>query len=136
MIKGSKGVVGGHNFDEFKKTLSEAGYDISDCIINITEHPSIKGIYEVEYRIPAKRYGSTGNLEIIPNQYKTVKYPKTVYDPSIISNEKMIQWGKEAMDSSVVNGRNIFGYASNGLRFEGYIDETTGIITNFYPVVE
>ena len=136
MGKGGKGVVGGHNFDEFKKVLLDAGYDINDCIVDITEHPSIKGIYEVRYRIPARQYGATGNLEIIPNQYKIVKYPKTVYEPSIISDEQMIQWGKEAMDSGIINGRNIYGYASNGLRFEGYIDETTGAITNFYPVLE
>ena len=136
MGKGSKGVIGGHNFEEFKKALSDAGYNIDDCIIKITEHPSIKGVYEIEYRIPARQYGPTGDLEIVPNQYKTIKYPKTVYEPSIISNEQMIQWGKEAMESGIVNGRNIYGYASNGLRFEGYIDEITGAISFFYPVVE
>lgn len=75
-------------------------------------------------------------MEIIPNQYKTIKYPKTVYDSSVISNEQMIQWGKEAMESGVVNGRRIEGYASNGLKFEGFIDLTTDEITNFYPVLE
>lgn len=30
--------------------------------------------------------------------------------------------------------RFISGTASNGLRFEGYID--TNIVTNFYPVIE
>lgn len=133
---GSKGVVGGHNFDSFKETLINAGFDIDDCIINVNKHPTIDGIYEIEYRIPARKYGATGELEIIPGQYKTIDYPKTVYDPAIISNEKAIEWGMEAMEEGIVSGRNIYGYASNGLKFEGYIDLETGMITNFYPVLE
>ena len=128
---GNKGVVGGHNYDSFKKVLIDAGFDIDDCIINIKKHPTIDGIYEIEYRIPARQYGSNGELEIIPNQYKTIDYPKTVYDPAIISNEQMIQWGKEAMESGTIAERKISGYASNGLKFEGYIDLTTQEITNF-----
>lgn len=134
--KGSKGIVGGHNLNEFKNVLTDAGFDVDDCFINMKEHPTIKGIYEVEYRIPAKKYGMTGELEIVPSQYKTIKYPKTVYDPSIISDFEIIEWGKEAMESGTIQGRNIYGYSLNGIRFEGYIDETTGKITNFYPVVE
>lgn len=134
--KGSKGVVGGHNFDSFKKVLADAGFDIDDCIINIKKHPQIEGIYEVEYRIPARQYDANGELEIIPNQYKTIDYPKTLYDPNYISNEQMIQWGKEAMESGTIEGRKISGYASNGLKFEGYIDLSTEEITNFYPVLE
>lgn len=133
---GSKGVGGGHNFDSFKETLINAGFDIDDCIINVNKHPTIDGIYEIEYRIPARKYGATGELEIIPGQYKTIDYPKTVYDPAIISNEKAIEWGMEAMEEGIVSGRNIYGYASNGLKFEGYIDLETGMITNFYPVLE
>ena len=134
--KGNKGVVGGHNYDSFQEVLIDAGFDIDDCIINIKNHPMIDGIYEIEYRIPARQYGTTGMLETIPNQYKTVDYPKTVYDPAIISNEQMIQWGKEAMEAGTIVGRKISGYASNGLKFEGYIDLTTQEITNFYPVLE
>lgn len=102
---GSKGVVGGHNFDSFKETLINAGFDIDDCIINVNKHPTIDGIYEIEYRIPARKYGATGELEIIPGQYKTIDYPKTVYDPAIISNEKAIEWGMEAMEEGIVSGR-------------------------------
>ena len=136
MGKGSKGIIGGHNFNEFKKVLTNAGFNVDDCILNIKEHLGVKGIYELEYRIPAKQYGGTGELEIIPNQYKNIKFPKTVYDPSIISETQMIKWGKEAMESGTITGRNIYGFSSNGIRFEGYIDEVTGEITNFYPVVE
>ena len=136
MGKGQKGVVGGHNYDEFKKVLIDAGYDVDDCIVNINNHPTIEGIYEVEYRIPARTYGPNGDLVVIPGQYKTIAYPKTVYEPSIISDAQMVQWGKEAMESGVVNGREIMGYSSNGLKFKGYVDTSTGEITNFYPVLE
>lgn len=27
--------------------------------------------------------------------YKKIKAPKTVYDPSVISDEQMLQWGKK-----------------------------------------
>ena len=134
--KGSKGVVGGHNLNEFKKILTDAGFNVDDCIVSIKKHPKIEGIYEIEYRIPAKRYGENGTLEVIPNQYKTIKYPKTVYDPSVITDSQMLEWGKEAMEAGTIQGRNIFGYSSNGIRFEGYVDQVTGEITNFYPVVE
>lgn len=69
--------------------------------------------------------------------YKKVKAPKTVYDPSIISDEKMIQWGKEAMKNAAPIGNNvrsITGTAENGMRFQGYINAETGEITNFHPI--
>lgn len=58
--------------------------------------------------------------------------PKTVYDPSKISNSEIIAWGKEAMKNGTTNGRVRVGTASNGLKFVGYIDEVTNEITNFY----
>lgn len=82
--KKNKGVVGGHNYDNFKKAFEEMGYNIDACIIKKTEHPTIPSIYQLDYRIPSLRYGPTGSLEIIPGEYKTAKNPKTVYDPLII----------------------------------------------------
>ena len=32
------------------------------------------------------------------------------------------------------NVRTITGTAKNGMRFQGYIDTTTGEITNFHPI--
>ena len=53
----------------------------------------------------------------------------------------VIQRGKGAMKNGIDNGnvregRYISGTASNGLRFEGYIDSTTNTITNFHPVLD
>ena len=47
----------------------------------------------------------------------------------------MIRWRKEAMEMGEVTGREIEGCASNGLKFRGYIDLTTGEITNFFPIL-
>jgi hypothetical protein len=42
------------------------------------------------------------------------------------------------MEAGTIQGRNIYKYSSNGIKFEGYTDEITReiLITNFYPVVE
>lgn len=135
--KKNKGVVGGHNFDNFKNAFKDKGWDVNECIVDIKEHPSIDGIYEVEYRLPALN----NKGEIIPETYKNIPNPKTVYDPSKISNETIIKWGKEAMEEGIknnriTNGREIDGYAKNGLKFKGYIDEETKEITNFFPTLK
>jgi hypothetical protein len=135
--KKNKGVVGGHNFDNFKQAFKENGWDIDECIIGIKEHPSVSGIYEVEYRLPALN----NKGEIIPQQYKNIPNPKTVFDPSKISNEDMLEWGKQAMEEGmkngrIINGREIDGYAKNGLKFKRYIDGETGEITNFFPTLD
>ena len=107
-----------HVADDVIRSIAEnvgsEGFNVDDCIINMKEHPTIKEICEIKY----------------------IDYPKTVYDIDIISDELIIMWGCEAMDSGTVIGRNIYGYSSNGLRFEGYIDPITEEVTNFYPVFE
>lgn len=134
-----RGVIGGHNRSAFERTLREAGFSVEDCVIRVTEHPEIKGVYEIEYRIPKKGYGASGKLEVIPGQYKRIDYPKTVYDPAVISDEQMRQWGIEAMEEGILAGRidrrEIRGYARNGLKFVGYLDLNTNEITNFFPTL-
>ncbi len=134
-----RGVIGGHNRSAFERTLREAGFSVEDCVISVTEHPEIKGVYEIEYRIPKKGYGASGKLEVIPGQYKRIDYPKTVYDPAVISDEQMRQWGIEAMEEGILAGRidrrEIRGYARNGLKFVGYLDLNTNEITNFFPTL-
>ncbi|BFJ00343.1 MULTISPECIES: CdiA family toxin C-terminal domain-containing protein [Priestia] len=61
--------------------------------------------------------------------------PKTVYDPSKISDDKIYRLGQEAMQNGKVNGRLVEGTASNGLEFRGYLNEA-GEITNFFPIVD
>ena len=134
-----RGVIGGHNRSAFERTLREAGFSVEDCVIRVTEHPEIKGVYEIEYRIPRREYGASGKLEVIPGQYKRIKEVKTVYDSAVISDEQMRQWGIEAMEEGILAGRikdrKIEGYAKNGLKFVGYIGLSDEKITNFFPTL-
>ncbi len=130
--KGNKGVVGGHNLDNFMQLFKDNGWNIDECIISTNRHPFVEGIYEIAYGIP--KLDREGN--IIPGELKVVSQPKTVYDPSIISDEQLIDWGKEAMRNGEVNGRVVDGVASNGVRFRGFLNLETNEITNFFPTIE
>ncbi|WP_269898142.1 hypothetical protein [Lysinibacillus sp. JK80] len=64
--KKNKGVVGGHNLEEFEKAFIEKGWDLQDCIISKKQHSKIEGIYEIEYGLPAL----DRELNIIPGELK------------------------------------------------------------------
>ncbi|MEK4671389.1 T7SS effector LXG polymorphic toxin [Niallia sp. FSL R7-0271] len=131
--KGNKGIVGGHNLDNFMQMFKDKGWDIDECIVYTKKHPFIEGIYEIKYKIPAE--DREGN--VIPGEMKNINQPKTVYDPSVISDETLLEWGREAMQSGEIsNGRFVDGIASNGLGFRGFIDTETGEIKNFFPKIE
>lgn len=69
---------------------------------------------------------------------KKVADPKTVYDPNIISDEKMYNWGKAALEPQIRAGNVVNGIVKgevNGLKFVGYVDDG-GEIRNFYPVFD
>ncbi|MGF2618722.1 WXG100 family type VII secretion target [Bacillus cereus] len=131
-ISTKKGVSGGHNMDEFYNALKNQDVDVEDLIISKKSHSSIEGIYEIEYKIPRK--DMAGNIAE-PVSYKNIKEPKTIYDPAMISDDKIYQWGKEAMQKGTINGRLVEGTASNGLKFRGYLNDT-GEITNFFPILD
>ncbi|MGF9767529.1 WXG100 family type VII secretion target [Bacillus albus] len=131
-ISTKKGVSGGHNMDGFYNYLKNQGVDVEDLIISKKSHSSIEGIYEIEYKIPRK--DMAGNIAE-PVSYKNIKEPKTIYDPAMISDDKIYQWGKEAMQKGTINGRLVEGTASNGLKFRGYLNDT-GEITNFFPILD
>ena len=130
--KATKGLIGCHNKDAFYAFFKEMGLEESEFIEKIVAHPTIEGIYEITYKIEAiDIYGkSTG-------RYKIFKLPKTVYDPSVISTEQIMEWGKVALDSkdAIIKGRIIEGVAPNGLKFRGYLNDM-GEITNFHPIFE
>ncbi|WP_169741053.1 CdiA family toxin C-terminal domain-containing protein [Carnobacterium gallinarum] len=108
--------------------MRNQGFTIEDCIINKKPHPTIDGIYEIDYQVPKEVKG-----QLIPNEYKKIPEPKTVYDPKIFSNEDMYNLGVEAMQNGKVNGRVIKGISSNGIEFTGYLDDVTGELKNFHP---
>lgn len=129
--KKGKGIVGGHNLSHFEKAFKDQGWNLEDCIISKKKHPSIEGVYEIEYQIP--KLDMKG--DVIPGEYKNITHPKTVYDPNVFSDQQMIQWGKEAMGNGEIIGREINGTASNGLNFRGYLNDQ-GEITNFFPTMD
>lgn len=119
-----RGVLGAHNMHYFDSTLESAGFPLEDLKVG---PPTINGICTQQYRVPA--YDGRGNFI----GYKNIPDPKTIYDPAIISNRQMLNWGQEAMQNGVITGRIIEGTASNGLQFRGFIEE--GVVTNFFPVL-
>ncbi|QDD84289.1 Lmo0066 like ADP-ribosylating toxin [Bacillus cereus] len=118
--------------DEFYNPLKNQGVDVEELIISKKSHSSIEGIYEIEYKIPRK--DMAGNIAE-PVSYKNIKEPKTIYDPAMISDDKIYQWGKEAMQKGIINGRLVEGTASNGLKFRGYLNDA-GEITNFFQILD
>ncbi len=62
-----------------------------------------------------------------------------MYDLLVISDKQMAEWGRQAFVEAVQANRiqpNNFweGYAPNGLKFGGYIDNSTKAVRTFYPL--
>lgn len=131
-VNTKKGVIGGHNLDEFNNALTNQGVGLDELILSKKPHPSIEGIYEIEYRIPKKDI--TGNVAK-PITYKNIDTPKTVYDPSVFSETDIYNLGVEAMQNGKIIGGRVEGTASNGLKFIGYLDEA-GKVKNFFPILD
>jgi hypothetical protein len=130
-----KGIIGGHNLNEFYDYFKNVlNLKESEFIYKITKHPVIDGIIQIDYKVP--KLNNKGELT---GEYKYFKVPKTAYDPTKISDNMIVKWGKEAMEQGVKNGnvagRKVNGVALNGLRFEGFMN-TSGVITNFYPILD
>ncbi|MBC6295515.1 EndoU domain-containing protein [Listeria sp. FSL L7-1517] len=132
-INTKKGVIGGHNMDEFNNALKNQGFKPEDLIVSKKPHPTIDGIYEVEYKIPRK--DMAGNVAE-PVSYKNIEKPKTVYDPTKISDNQMYEWGQTALNNGEIqsDGRTIIGTSPNGVKFIGYLNDA-GEVTNFFPVL-
>ena len=138
------GVNGGHNKNEFEKfdiTVNPTITRNSIKILSKTPHPTVKGIYNVEYQMPKLN----SKLQVIGWRYKKATQPfvKTIYDPSVISDKQMAQWGREAFADAMrkkpaISGINSNlkweGTASNGLKFEGRVDtKGSEAVRTFYP---
>jgi hypothetical protein len=121
-----RGISGGHNANAFLGSLD----DVGGRIVSETPHSSIPGIKNIEYEIPLK--GVDGK-PMVPPKYRVSDYPKTVYDPNIISDKQIYEWGQEAMQNGIVEGNQITGTASNGLKYVGHIRD--GQITDFFPII-
>ncbi|EJM1970379.1 VENN motif pre-toxin domain-containing protein [Escherichia coli] len=125
-----KGISGVHNADVFNKAVVDNGVKI------ISETPTgVRGITQVQYEIPTKDAAgnTTGNYK--GNGAKP--FEKTIYDPKIFTDEKMLQLGQEAAaigySNAIKNGLQAYDAKAGGVTFRVYIDQKTGIVSNFHP---
>ncbi|WP_435924011.1 CdiA family toxin C-terminal domain-containing protein [Paenibacillus sp. DYY-L-2] len=127
------GVSGGHNAKEFFDYLDANG--IPYKVENKVPHPSVSGVYDVYYKIAKQDRG------VYTSEFKASTHKKTVYDETVFTDEQMYKYCQEAMDNGTEyltrGGQQVIqGTASNGLKFEGWKNPTTGEIESVYPVLE
>ena len=127
------GVSGGHNAKEFFDYLDANG--IPYKVENKVPHPSVPGVYDVYYKIAKQERG------VYTSEFKASTHKKTVYDETVFTDEQMYKYCQEAMDNGTEyltrGGQQVIqGTASNGLKFEGWKNPTTGEIESVYPVLE
>ncbi|OPE11347.1 hypothetical protein APA63_20775, partial [Pseudomonas aeruginosa] len=120
------GISGTHNLDAFSQAASSNGVKV------LSETPgSVKGITTIEYQIPA--YDRAGNVI----GYKAQPFTKTVYDPKVISDQKVLDLGQQAAASgyvkAVASGDRYYDSTAGGITFRVYLDERTGVVLNFHP---
>ena len=93
-----------------------------------------KGIIDIQYQIPA--YDRAGNVV----GYKDKVFTKTIYDPKIISDQKILSLGQEAASkgykSAMASGQREYTATAGGINFQVYLDQKTGMVENFYPVAK
>jgi len=72
--------------------------------------------------------------------YKNEVLEKTIYDPKIFSDEKILQSGQQAAANgykdAIASGSRAFMATAGGVKFQVYLDQKTGTVTNFFPVTK
>ncbi|HEK4020957.1 TPA: EndoU domain-containing protein [Proteus mirabilis] len=124
------GVSGAHNADVFYSAAKDKGLQI------ISETPTgVKGITQIEYRIPTKN--EAGNLT---GNYKgngAEPFKKTIYDPKIYTDQKMLDLGQQAAAKGYKDAMTSKSGQANatvdGVTFRIYVDKSTGTVKNFHP---
>ncbi|MFP1907135.1 CdiA family toxin C-terminal domain-containing protein, partial [Lonsdalea quercina] len=123
-----KGIAGAHNADSFNKAVADNGVKI------VSQESGVNGITHVKYQIPAK--DRAGNIV----GYKNEVLEKTIYDPKIFSDEKILQLGQQAAASgyknAVASGSREYMATAGGVKFQVFLDQKTGTVTNFFPVTK
>ncbi|MGH1474746.1 contact-dependent inhibition toxin CdiA [Yersinia proxima] len=123
------GIGGTHNADAFNQAVSTNGVKI------IGQTPgSANGITEISYQIPA--YNRAGNVV----GYKAKVFTKTVYDPKVFSDQKMLELGQQAASngykSAIASGVREYTSTADGVKFQVYLDQKTSAVINFFPVTK
>ena len=121
------GISGGHNSNAFYDAAKEYNVKI------VSETPTgVKGITEVKYLIPTK--DRAGNLT---GDYKATPETKTIYDPKIFSDQKILELGQQAAASgykeAMSSPNGTANVVAGGVSFRIYVDKSTGTVRNFHP---
>jgi filamentous hemagglutinin len=127
------GISGAHNQDEFNEQVTENDVKI------VSQTPgSVNGLTVINYQIPA--LDSAGNQLVDADGntiYKSNVFTKTVYDPTVISDQTMVDLGQQAAVSgyqaAVASGNRIYTSQAGGINFTVYINSATGNISNYHP---
>ncbi|MGW1371917.1 DUF637 domain-containing protein, partial [Providencia hangzhouensis] len=124
------GVSGAHNADAFYGAVREKGLQI------ISETATgVKGITQIEYKIPTK--DAAGKLT---GNYKgngAEPFKKTVYDPKVYTDQKILDLGQQAAANgykdAIVKGLQSYNAKAGGVTFRVYLDPKTKGVSNFHP---
>ncbi|MBQ4797047.1 hypothetical protein F9U41_23805, partial [Pectobacterium versatile] len=85
-----------------------------------------KGITQIIYQVPS--YDRAGKV----TGYKAAELPKTIYDPKVFTDQKMLELGQEAAangyEAAMKQGQQAYDAQAGGVTFRVYIDKNTGMI--------
>ncbi|MBH3404650.1 hemagglutinin repeat-containing protein [Pseudomonas glycinae] len=126
-ITQTKGISGAHNRNAFNKAVAENGVKVLD------ETPtSVVGITTIRYQIPKK--DAAGK---IVDGFKDNVFTKTVYDPKIFPDRKILDLGQQAAAAGFkdAQSKGLSQYTSfaGGISFRVYLDKVTGRVNNVHP---
>ncbi|EMI50853.1 outer membrane surface hemagglutinin protein [Stenotrophomonas maltophilia AU12-09] len=120
------GISGAHNSVEFRSEAAARGVKIVSEVST-----DVPGVSVISYQVPA--LDPTGKVIV---GYKNKVQTKTVYDPAIMSDRKVLALGQEAAakgyKDAVAAGKRIYESNAGGVSFVVYIDDA-GVVKNFHP---
>ncbi|MQL49177.1 hypothetical protein GEA64_14925 [Photorhabdus khanii] len=121
------GITGAHNANAFYRAVTQHHVKI------FSETPTnIQGITEIKYQVPTK--DRAGNLT---GEFKPAIKTKTVYDPKIFTDQKILELGQQASvkgyKDAMASGSGQATAVVDGISFRIYVDKTTGRVRNFHP---
>ena len=121
------GIKGGHNSEAFYYSAQQNNVKILS-----KNSTGIKGIDEITYQIPS--VDPAGNI----TGYKKKQFTKTVYDPNVFTDTKILKLGQIAASNgyktATQNGVREYTSTAGGIKFQIYLDQNTGTVTNFFPI--
>ncbi|MCA6222764.1 CdiA family toxin C-terminal domain-containing protein [Photorhabdus sp. UCH-936] len=120
------GISGAHNADAFNAAIKQYNVKI------VSETPTgVNGMTNIRYQVPA--FDRAGNVIGYKSEVKT----KTVYDPKVFTDQKILDLGQQAATKgykdAMSSSKGIADATVNGVTFRIYVDKITGEVRNFHP---